>query len=72
MKPETTPSLSPETIEIIRRSLKVHRDAAGSSFMAFAPLFRDEEDKVRAEFSVIAAHRAVDEFNAAYPEEVRK
>lgn len=64
-----TPPLSPETVRIIRRSLKVHLDAVESSFMAFAPLFRDEEAKARAESDVIAARRALNEFNAAYPEE---
>ena len=65
----TIPSLSPETVRIIRRSLKVHLDAVESSFMAFAPLFRDEEAKARVESDVIAARRALNEFNAAYPEE---
>lgn len=63
------PSLSLDTVKIICRSLKVHRDAVESLFMAFAPLFRDEEAKARVESDVIAARRALDEFNAAYPEE---
>ena len=63
----TIPALSPETVRIIRRSLKVHLDAVESSFMAFAPLFRDEKAKARVESDVIAARRALNEFNAAYP-----
>lgn len=64
-----TPHFSPETVRIIRRSLKVHRVAVESSFMMFSPLFRDEEAKARAESDVIAARRALDELNAVYPEE---
>lgn len=67
----TIPSLSPETIEIIRNSLKIHKDAAELSLEVFAA-FVSVEEKKGAEADVSSARRALDEFNAVYPEEVRK
>jgi hypothetical protein len=64
----TIPSLSPETIEIIRNSLKIHKDAAEISFEMFAEFVSGEEKK-SAEADVSSACRALDEFNAVYPEE---
>lgn len=64
----TIPSLSPETIDIIRKSLKIHKDAAEFSLEMFAEFVSGEEKK-GAEADVSLAHRALDEFNAVYPEE---
>lgn len=63
----TIPSLSPETIDIIRNSLKVHKDADEISFDMFAEFVSGKAKKC-AEADVSLAHRALDEFNAAYPE----
>lgn len=67
----TIPSLSPETIEIIRNSLEIHKDSAELLSVAFAE-FASGEEKKDLEANVSSAHRALDEFNAVYPEDVRK
>lgn len=63
--------LSPETVKIIRRSLEVHKDAA-ETILATVAAFASGEVKETAEAKVSSACRALDEFNAVYPEEVRK
>lgn len=64
----TIPSLSPETIEIIRNSLEIHKNSAELLSVAFAE-FASGEEKKDLEANVSLAHRALDEFNAVYPEE---
>lgn len=63
------PSLSPETIEIIRDELACRKEIAESTFRQFKPFFRDEEAKASARAHVNSFCRALAEFNAAYPEE---
>lgn len=64
----TNPSLSPETIEIIRDELACHKEIAESTFRQFKPFFRDEEAEASARAHVNSFCRALDEFNAVYPE----
>lgn len=63
------PSLSPETIEIIRDELASRKEIAESTFRQFKPFFHDEEAKASARAHVNSFRRALDEFNAVYPEE---
>lgn len=63
------PSLSPETIEIIRDELACRKEIAESTFRQFNPFFRDEDAKESAKAHVNSFRRALDEFNAVYPEE---
>lgn len=63
------PSLSPETIEIIRDELASRKEIAESTFRQFKPFFRDEDAKESAKAHVNSFRRALDEFNAVYPEE---
>ena len=64
-----TTSLSPETIEIIRDCLYLRKETAESTFRQFKPFFRDEDAKESAKAHVNSFRRALDEFNAVYPEE---
>lgn len=64
------PSLSPETIEIIRKSLEVHKDAT-ATLLGIRAEFASGEEKKSMEAHVSSACRALNEFNAVYPEEVR-
>lgn len=64
-----TTSLSPETIEIIRDVLELRKETAESTFRQFKPFFRDEDAKESAKAHVNSFRRALDEFNAVYPEE---
>lgn len=68
----TIPSLSPETIEIIRDELASRKEIAVSTFRQFRPFFHDDDAEKSAKAHVDSFCRALDEFNAAYPEEVRK
>lgn len=63
------PSLSPETIEIIRDELACRKEIAESTFRQFNPFFRDEDAKESAKAHVNSFLRTLDEFNAVYPEE---
>nr|DAF68079.1 MAG TPA: hypothetical protein [Caudoviricetes sp.] len=63
--------LSPETVKIIRNSLEIHKHAAEISLEVFSE-FASGEEKKDLEADVSSACRALDAFNAAYPEEVRK
>lgn len=63
------PSLSPETIEIIRDVLELRKETAESTFRQFKPFFRDEDAKESAKAHVNSFRRALDEFNAVYPKE---
>ena len=63
----TIPSLSPETIEIIRNSLEVHKNAAETVLVTVAAFESGEVEK-DAEANFSSARRALDEFNAVYPE----
>lgn len=68
----TIPSLSPETIEIIRDELACRKEIAESTFRQFRPFFHDEDAEKSAKAHVNSFCRALDEFNAVYPEDVRK
>ena len=65
----TIPSLSPETIEIIRDELASRKEIALSTFRQFRPFFHDEDAEKSVKAHVNSFCRALDEFNAAYPEE---
>lgn len=62
------PSLSPETVKIIRRSLEAHKDATAALLVIRAE-FASGEEKKSMEAYVSSACRALDEFNAVYPKE---
>lgn len=62
------PSLSPETIEIIRKSLEVHKDAT-ATLLGIRAEFASGEEKKSMEAHVFSVCRALTEFNAVYPEE---
>ena len=62
------PSLSPEPVKIIRRSLEAHKDATAALLVIRAE-FASGEEKKSMEAYVSSACRALDEFNAVYPEE---
>lgn len=64
----TIPSLSPETIEIIRDELACRKEIALSTFRQFRPFFHDEDAEKSAKAHVNSFCRALDEFNAVYPE----
>lgn len=63
-----TPSLSPETIEIIRDELACRKEIAESTFRQFRPFFHDDDAEKSAKAHVNSFCRALNEFNAAYPE----
>ena len=62
------PSLIPETVKIIRRSLEAHKDATAALLVIRAE-FASGEEKKSMEAYVSSACRALDEFNAVYPKE---
>ena len=62
------PSLTPETVKIIRRSLEAHKDATAALLVIRAE-FASGEKKKSMEAYVSSACRALDEFNAVYPKE---
>ena len=62
------PSLTPETVKIIRRSLEAHKYATASLLVIRAE-FASGEEKKSMEAYVSSACRALDEFNAVYPKE---
>lgn len=64
----TIPSLSPETIEIIRDELTNRKIIAVSTFRQFRPFFHDEDAEKSAKAHVNSFCRALDEFNAVYPQ----
>ena len=62
------PSLTPETVKIIRRALEAHKYATASLLVIRAE-FASGEEKKSMEAYVSSACRALDEFNAVYPKE---
>ena len=61
-----SPSLSPETVKIIRNSLEIHKNAAEILLETCAELGSDD-DKKSLEENVSTACRTLDEFNATFP-----
>ena len=60
--------LTPETVKIIRNSLEVHKNAA-ETVLVTVKAFASGEVEKDAEANFSSACRALDEFNAVYPEE---